>query len=104
MGQMEVSGGSRISPRLGCQPSGGRQHTILSNLNRRPIEHWCESLMYTFDELAAEWERIASFYRLPYSPLVKDFHLLFINRAFQLNNVVVKYCPSVSSNCSFCHN
>ena len=71
--------------------------------NRRPIECWCETLMYTFDELVAEWKRISGFYRLAYNPLLQDFHLLFVNRAFQLNNVVAKYRPSVSPECTFCH-
>ena len=90
----------------GAMPTSACRLWISSHferLNKRPIERWCETLMYTFDELAAEWPRIAGFYRLPYSPLVKDFHLLFINRAFQLNNVVSKYRSLVSPECSFCH-
>ena len=67
----------------------------------KPFTNWSEDTGYNKKEIIDEWESICLLYKLPRNPLVQDFHLLFINRAFHLNNIIAKY-RDISSNCTFC--
>ena len=69
--------------------------------NNNPIARWAADICYTEPELRFVWKDICKCSLNIGNPLIKDFHLLFINRAFQLNSVISKYRPEVSPFCSF---
>ena len=69
--------------------------------NAKPIEHWAADLCYTVPELRNIWTDLCKHVNNIGNPLIKDFHILFLNRAYQLNSVINKYRPVVSPLCSF---
>ena len=70
-------------------------------VSTKPCAKWSEETGYDKNDLIEEWESVCLLYKLPKNPLIQDFHLLFINRAFQLNNIIAKY-RDVSIKCTLC--
>ena len=73
-----------------------------THVNEKPISKWASDLAFTVPELTEKWNRINGFYSLAPNPVLQDFHILFMNRAYHMNTVIHLYRPEVSPLCTFC--
>ena len=62
---------------------------------------WAKDLNIPPEEAIVSWEEFCGKANRLRTPVLKDFHLLFANRAFILNNVACKF-KETTENCNFC--
>ena len=73
-------------------------HTV----NDKAITAWAEDLGIEHSEVLERWPQLCRNYVLAHFPKAQDFHILYTNRAYHLNQTVAKYMD-VSATCTLCN-
>ena len=67
----------------------------------KATEKWAIDLNESADTLIQNWRALCGKYTRLFTPVLQDFHILFMNRSYQMNYIICKFVP-ISANCSFC--